>query len=419
MAALNGPILFNSGSGSDTLASGLGPATAINDSTESTTVSYSGTTITFSGATDLSGVTAGDLMYIATSTGRKLFEISSVNDGADTLVVHEAPTGTTSGLSWAIGGKRATLGADSGVMWGADGAEVDWILQLESGYTESFSSSVSITAGASTGFITIRAESGAATKPILTMTGTGTMFAFQGGAEYYRWKSIAFENTNASPGACFSSNDSAQDMFVFDDCSWSNSTNEFSSAVNTTGDGKWVMLNCDIIGCDSHGFVINDGNVSCYFDGCKVMDNGGDGIRVNNCATDGATVRNCWVHNNTSNGVHMVGADWLDMNNCVLDGNGGDGLHVDRITTVKNNIFSNNTAYGIDIGGSANNALAGMLDYNCFHSNTSGHRNNADVGDNDITANPFYVDRTNDDFTLMDGSPCADVGFPEQIGCLT
>src|SRR5688500_18477061 len=99
-------ILFNSSTGSDTAASGAGPATALTG----TAASYSGSGFTLDGSPDLSGVVAGTaILYVATSTGRKFFDITSVDDGANTVTVVTAPAGTATGLTWAIGGKRATF----------------------------------------------------------------------------------------------------------------------------------------------------------------------------------------------------------------------------------------------------------------------------------------------------------------------
>jgi hypothetical protein len=66
--------------------------------TNGVTVSVSGTTVTFSGAIDLSTVPTDGSGTIwindATNSNAKIFKITSVDDGADTLVVSVAPTGT-------------------------------------------------------------------------------------------------------------------------------------------------------------------------------------------------------------------------------------------------------------------------------------------------------------------------------------
>ena len=77
MTAPNGPILFNSSTGSDSNASGLGPASAVVgssaelDGTATVDVSYDGM--------DLSGISAGDLLFCETSSGRKFSIIASVD----------------------------------------------------------------------------------------------------------------------------------------------------------------------------------------------------------------------------------------------------------------------------------------------------------------------------------------------------
>lgn len=62
MTAPNGPILFNSSTGSDSTSSGLGPSSAVIgssaelDGTSTVDVSYDGM--------DLSGISAGDLLFV-------------------------------------------------------------------------------------------------------------------------------------------------------------------------------------------------------------------------------------------------------------------------------------------------------------------------------------------------------------------
>ena len=104
MTALSGPIVFNnSASGSDTAASGCGPATAVSvmiqtsAGSNTATASWTGT------------IGAGDLMYIPDSsfTGRRFNVIASV--GPNSLTFDENWDDSSFGTSGYVGGKRATF----------------------------------------------------------------------------------------------------------------------------------------------------------------------------------------------------------------------------------------------------------------------------------------------------------------------
>ena len=99
-------LIYVNSSGSDTQASGCGPATAVYgtgaDTDGTTTIDLS------TDSPDLSAVRQYDLIWVDTATGRAFGEIQSVDNTAKTVTVGETlDLGT--GQNWAIGGKRATL----------------------------------------------------------------------------------------------------------------------------------------------------------------------------------------------------------------------------------------------------------------------------------------------------------------------
>lgn len=105
MTALNnaGIFLLNATSGSDTLASGLGPATAEYGSNASITSGSAEVT-----AIDTSNLSAGDVIWVDTTTGRQFNVIASVDNATD-ITCDQTWGETASYLNWAVGGKRATL----------------------------------------------------------------------------------------------------------------------------------------------------------------------------------------------------------------------------------------------------------------------------------------------------------------------
>ena len=103
MTTPNGNVIFNANTGSDSLASGLGPATAVYGSSAS--IASASAVVTGISTT---GVTAGDLLWVQSSTGRQFSIIASVDSSTQVTCDNNFEV-TETGRNWAIGGKRATL----------------------------------------------------------------------------------------------------------------------------------------------------------------------------------------------------------------------------------------------------------------------------------------------------------------------
>jgi hypothetical protein len=80
-------VQFDSSSGSDSLASGAGPATAINSTTEGTTAAtdVAGTFVTFSGATDLSGVATDGINFAEDQTQANITVLAAAGVGTGSI----------------------------------------------------------------------------------------------------------------------------------------------------------------------------------------------------------------------------------------------------------------------------------------------------------------------------------------------
>ena len=110
MTALSGPILFNNSTGSDTAASGCGPATAISvmlmfsSGSNTASASWSGT------------ISVGDLIYVPANTGRKFNVVAGVGSGS--LTFDDNWDDSQMGTAGYVGGKRATFdNADSRLLF--------------------------------------------------------------------------------------------------------------------------------------------------------------------------------------------------------------------------------------------------------------------------------------------------------------
>lgn len=422
---------FNAGSGSDTLASGAGPATAINHSTEGQTASYSGAgpyTITFSGACDLSGVSAdgSHALFLQTSTGRKFFTIEGVDDGADTVTVTQAPAGTTSGLNWAIGGKRATLdNADSRLILGAD-ALIGSTVELEDDQT--ITSSITFGGGISggqsrLGFL-IRSNT-IGTHRVITNTANSGHFNWSAHTDRnVVFDSIEFHNS-------FTGTKTASAVAIL--WNWNSyiqmrncilgdpaGTDNLYHGINRS---NWIcefmFQNCAFINCVSHGSTDTYGN-NTRFNNCAFIDNGGSGfIFTGSASLSSYLFENCLFDGNSGAGIYLDNASssYIIIEGCTFAGNSSHGINLQDSAceyawfSIKNNIFTNNGGYGIN--SNAELVDQGQADYNLFGSsslaNTSGEQNaNMPVGDHDTSSSAIYDGST---FELAAAHKA--LGFPD------
>jgi len=106
MTTINSTIKFNATTGSDTQASGCGPVTAVYGSSAET--DGTGTVDVSMDGVSLSSISVGDLLFCDVSSGRKFAVITNVDTINETITCGDS-FATESGVSWAVGGKRATF----------------------------------------------------------------------------------------------------------------------------------------------------------------------------------------------------------------------------------------------------------------------------------------------------------------------
>ena len=111
-------IQYNESTGSDTQASGAGPATAVFGTDADGT--GAGTTITLNGTFDFTGAAddgESDAIRCATAAGdRHIFSIATFTGGVATctaIETNETIDATFSAQAWGVGGLRETLQADT------------------------------------------------------------------------------------------------------------------------------------------------------------------------------------------------------------------------------------------------------------------------------------------------------------------
>lgn len=412
MTAPAGPIIFNNSTGSDTAASGLGPATAVTGTAAAHTNGAASTTITLTNSPDLSGVTAGHLLWLNTASGRQFSVIASVDDGADTVTVDDSfNIASGSAVDYAIGGKRSTIdNADSRTLFGTVGWKDGWKVEIE--YTGSnylITGSV-ISVGSNTGYFLIRATGGRVVVEQQANAGH-----FHGANNVFStlvvFKGFHFINSNATKTlAVVLGATDGYDIYA-EDCIFGSTVSgeRVLCACSRTGGSEsrnFSFMNCLIQNTTGNGIGNGNQNVgyvlvrNTVIDGCAAA-----GIRLGDPAGS-LFVNNSVIKNNATDGI-LPPTTYCEVVNTIFYGNGGDGIdlaHALSEATIPAALFGN---MFIDNGGYGVNAIANQdlrtrfNDYNAYYSNTSGEVNNISNGANDITlsADPF-VDAVNGDFNI-------------------
>lgn len=435
-------ILVNSGSGSDSLASGAGPTTAINSTTEGTTASTdgAGTLVTFSGATDLSGVldNGSHVIYLADATAgaRNFSKITAVNNGADTVTVADAFGVSLSGMSWAIGGKRASIGSTtSKKLFDNNSTSGDampgWIVEMQSGHTETITAQFDLRRGGDTtnGIIWLRGEAGAGTVPVVTFSNNGVGIN-KIAANHFLLSDFELRNSNATKTAsvAFATSTNNQTLTVLR-MKVSHSTNKFWRAYSTN-QGGLILLSSEIGYCADIGIVhLNSASYEGLMSDCFIHDCGGDGVEWGSGII---TLIGNVFYNNSGFGADIngtrsyagtafipVGGSTHIIGN-VFHANGGGGLELagtgGHVGVIANNIFSNNTGYGISCAGTdvQNFSVGCSMRNNCFYSNTTAATNpstltNFNLGS--ITTDPAFTNAGSGNFAV--GTNMKAFGWPQ------
>lgn len=386
-------------SGADT-NSGTTEGSALANGTAAT---RSGAVYTLDGTPDLSGVTVNqDTIRITGETSgigysADLFEITAVDDGADTVTVSPTPTGGTSGLTWAIGGALATVqkGFDS---LQANGRDTLWIKDKGSAYSEDV---VTRQSGANNympdyqivaGYGTTTGDTGQA-----TITGPTTHGITQSHSRYY-YRNLRI--TGSAGGGIYST---ASDYVALYNCKIDSNSSE-----NIRLDDFISIVNCEVYNAGLENLEL--GNDSCIV-GCIFYGAGQYNHRINGKSLFyknlcyAPTWDNFW--GDVSTGVTYVIGNTLD----------GDGIATGAaidVNTGQHSIIDNiihDHHVGIDIGAALQSG--GFWNgYNLFSSNTTdatGGYYSYD-GTDVTTADPAFTDEANDDYTLQHQSAAVGAG---------
>lgn len=404
-------ILFNNGTGSDTLASGAGPSTALTG----TSASYSTTTVTLDGSPDLSGVAtdSSHVLFLITSTGRKFFKITATDNVAKTVTVHTVPTGTASGLSWAIGGKRKTIEeTNSRLLFSAD-VMAGWTINLEDDQPAITSALACTPSGDTTnGWITFQ---GVGARRLIT-TATNNTSLISAGLVLWKVINLKFTSSAAtktsSYGISFNSDGSGSTTYI-SNCVFGDATNKLQTATFRPGTSQRtaVLENCEVTSCISDGVSTASGNSgSITLINCYIHDNGSCGVYIQFQGLGRLTVLNSVISNNGAQGIRIdIGT--MSVTNTTIHNNVSDGILFNTGSTMSDayivgNMITKNGGYGIKSIPSNGDAIKRMVDYNNYGNasdstaNTSGLVNGFTAGANDQTIAAGYTNAAGGDYSI-------------------
>lgn len=406
-------IIFNASTGSDSAASGAGPGTALTGTGAS--VASSTSADLSADAPDLSGVaTDGSaVLWVDTASGRQFSKITAVDNGTKIVTVESAYGVTASGLTWAIGGKRATFdNADSRKLF-ADYL-AGWIIETETdqSLTSAIVPSVSLSAGTR---IVIR---GSGAFKVITQTASGVgAFAPTGGR--IRWQNIQFKQSHATKE--YSVVDNGGTTYEFHNCICGDANggdNPKGFVRRGTAGTSALFVDCEARYCTEDGFGNTTNRGSTWAHGCSAHHCGRNGFATRG---DGdLQMVNCISYLNSDNGAHFgaVTTGRVLISQCTIDNNGGDGVEIAAFPALfvnYNNNFTGNGGYGLNLPSASDDVDNLFHDHNNYGTggtaNTSGAINNGSSGANDLAVDPGYADAANGNFEA--GTNVKAQGYPD------
>lgn len=427
-------IKISSASGSDTAASGAGPTTAITGSNAST--SADGLTVTLTGAGSLTGVaTDGSAVLFlndSTAGARNFGAITGVNDGTKevTIKAGQAFRLSASGLSWAIGGMRASI-ANSYKLFQqstsiAGDAKAGWTVEFSAGYTETLSTAwaVRVEGNTTDGFVKIIGN--AANPPTLTFSGNTngidcfsvfvsfTNFILRcsfGGSRTSlkainvpygtvpfsynlatKFRSIRANVSGFTFGQGFSTGSVAP--FEITECDFSRS---LTDGIYTSYCVRGVIIGNTVTDCGGDGIELAVYSASIVVANNVICANGGKGINQSGPSSHNVCILGNTVAGNASDGIAVVASfTELHVANNLITGNGGLGLSCAASAAVVQGYW----VQGNNIYGNVGLPMSTVLDA---------------IAVNTTTVDPQYADATNRNYTPTNPA-LRGTGWPQYFG---
>ena len=412
-------IIYDATGGSDTAASGSGPATAI---TGASATNGAGNVVNLDGAPLLSFASNSVLWVNSAAGNRHLSRITAVNDIAKTVTTEDLLT-LGAGVSWAVGGKRKTLEADTTRRDFLDG-KAGWTYSLEAGtYTLTGAPVLPAVGDTTSGELAIVAASGAA--PVISWTGDHAGLTVVSGT-HLRLAGLTLSNTTSVDLNTIGVRLASGTIYVeIADCTIRTAGNCINSTVTVIGS----IRGCDLKSTHGEGIdldgassvsILNNSIHECGL--VRAVAGEGVGIKLDlSTGTCGCVVIGNIIRDNYASGITLKSSSPLVMaavlNNVIHD-NGADGIYLTGALAATyramlvNNLITNNGGYGINVNSTSGGDMAVWNDNNGFRGNANGEVLNVTKGAASLTlaADPYY-DEAVDNYTLDPGGASVDAGY--------
>ena len=384
MTALSGPIVFNnSGSGSDSAASGCGPATAV---TTQAMFSSGSAGITVSSST---GMSVGDLIYVPANTGRKFNVIASIS--GTIITCDDNWDDSQMGTAIYVGGKRATLdNTDSRRVVTTDNPATQWTVELENTGTD-----YAITSTLSLKSVTIQGNDESNPTGV-TFNQNGRLFDAANGTSTIR--NLNLKCTAASKSSATAINKAAFNSgfdvhnVTFD------ATDNWNKAFGSTATAPGGLRVSDSKIYNTITNISNFDNIQQFYN-CIFKDCSGNGI---SSASNTCIVKGCIFDGCSGGLIYQVGnpgSHWIIQGNIFNGGSVGLDFYTYTyqmaIIGAFDNIFSGFTSNAI---ANRSTDTGFQIFRNAFYNNAADY-NGTHEGNITLTADPF-VDAANGDFNL-------------------
>ena len=406
-------ILFNSSTGSDTAASGAGPATALTGTGASLASSTSVNLIADN--PDLSSVaTDGSAcLWVSTSSGRQFAKITGINNTTKVVTVALAYGVTATGQTWAIGGKRATLdAASSRTLLSANGWRQGWECLLETDQT--ITSTLAISGPNVGNYAVFRSDTvGTSRKITCSANTTAIEWNSSGFSELYM-EDITIENTNAtktSANGISTTGGGSNRVLTLNRCILGHATNQLRIGLATGARlVNSVIQHCTSFATDTTASIVAYGSVfhsnanavrvnagGNVFTRCLFYNQINENLLVNNSGP-GSLIVDCTFDNaSTDNLSTSLGSGgWTVLVvNCNLTKGGAFGIRTGQLSELPTvRAESCNYGSGVDANTSGTFTTAGsVLERNC------------------IAVTPTYANRATTNYAP--GSAIVGQGFPK------
>ena len=431
------PVIVINNSTGDNANSGAGPGdgTTAGSAITGTSASFSVNDVTLDGSPDLSAVATdgSHVLYLVTDSGRKFFTINAVDNSTKVVTVDDAPAGTATGLTWAIGGKRETLVGSTALLTGTE-IKGGWTIDIEHTGTDYASTTdIGISgSGSTTGGGYARLISSSSSRPVISNTfsssggSTINTFTISGNHWYFENLEIVRARGAGSENYAIFIADDIDEGHHFYNCYIHSNGDQGGAIRGNNGTGtKTTLTQCTLVGVSDSAVDMGAGGVTprpagAFFSGCHFI-GGNEGVRCENnqtnvfigCIFDGNT-RGIYLDNSDKNeSVYVINCTFYNCTNGIQ----ADASNNDSGLQVVGCIFDSCTSYALNLTG-----VNAQVRNNVFHNMGVGITdvdiNNMAAYSGNVTTDPGLVDPANDDFTLDGTGSANELGWPNSFGDL-